>query len=374
MAFRLGETVGGYEFLEVLGTSEIDVAYKVRNHLSQRLEALKVLAHHASAEDREGVERFLREIKVHARLLHPNIVTFYTAAELEGQLVMTTELVEGITLTQRLKQMGPLQWCEVVSHLSQVLLALGYAHEQGIVHRNVTPDSIILTADATVKLSGFGLAKSLSSPSLTQAGSVIGALKYIPPEQIRGVGAVDARGDLYSAGVVLYEALTGQLPFDSSSQFQVMLDHVVAEAPPPSVVNPRVPAEFDSIVQKALSKDPNQRFQNADQFRIQLEAAGTSLRAKSGAAVSAAVSAPRVLPPERPEESESAPAVERAHSGARLEVGNRPGLFPLPESEMVPAFCATTSVNVLQRNLVILGISSVAIGMAVAVLLSMAHL
>src|SRR5207253_2461460 len=116
-----------------------------------------------------------------------NIVTFYTAAELEGQLVMTTELVEGITLTERFKQMGPLPWCEAVSHISQILLALGYAHEQGVIHRNVTPDSIILSADTTVKLTGFGLAKALASPNLTLAGSVLGALKYIPPEQIRGV-------------------------------------------------------------------------------------------------------------------------------------------------------------------------------------------
>ena len=370
MSFQLGQTVGGYEFLEVLGSSEIDVAYKVRNHLSQRLEALKVLAHHASAEDREGVDRFLREIKVHARLLHPNIVTFYTAAELDGQLVMTTELVEGITLTERLKQMGPLPWCEVVSHIGQILLALGYAHEQGIVHRNVTPDSMIVTADATVKLSGFGLAKSVSSPSLTQAGSVMGALKYIPPEQIRGVGTVDARGDLYSAGVVLYEALTGRLPFDSSSQFQVMLDHVVAEAPAPSMVNPRVPAEFDSVVLKALSKDPNERFQSADQFRRQLEGVGHALRSKSGTAAGVG----RTLPAERPEESEPAVAVDEPQHIPAVEVERQNEPFRLPEPEMVPAFCAAQSVNMLQRNLVILGISSVAIGMAVVVLLSMVHL
>jgi len=369
MGFRLGQTVGSYEFLEVLGASEIDVAYKVRNHLSGRLEALKVLAHHASPEDREGVERFLREIKVHARLLHPNIVTFYTAAELEGQLVMTTELVEGITLKERLKQMGLLPWCEVVSHISQILLALGYAHEQGIVHRNVTPDSIIVTADATVKLSGFGLAKSVSSPSLTQAGSVIGALKYIPPEQITG-GTLDARGDLYSTGVVLYEALTGRLPFASRSQFQVMLDHVVAEAPAPSVVNPQVPAEFDSIVLKVLTKDPNERFQSADQFRIQLEGVRDYLRAKGAAAADVG----RVSAEERPDERETAAPLAEARPMAAVEAGRGAGSFPLPETEMVPAFCAAQSVSMLQRNLVILGISSLAIGMAVALLLSMAHL
>jgi hypothetical protein len=234
----------------------------------------------------------------------------------------------------------------------------------------VTPDSIILTADATVKLSGFGLAKSLSSPSLTQAGSVIGALKYIPPEQIRGVGSVDARGDLYSAGVVMYEALTGQLPFDSNSQFQVMLDHVVAEAPAPSTVNPQVPPEFDSVVQKALSKDPNHRFQNADQFRTQLEAVRDTLRAKNGAAGMA-----RLMPvAERTEESEALAPPGQAQPVAAMEAERQTESMPLPESEMIPAFCAANSASMVQRNLVILGLSTLAIGMAVAVLLSMAHL
>ncbi|MBZ5575130.1 MAG: serine/threonine protein kinase [Acidobacteriia bacterium] len=368
MSFELGRTVGGYEFLDVLDTSSMDVAYKVRNHLSQRLEALKVLPANSS-DDREGVERFLREIKVHARLLHPNIVTFYNAAELEGQLIMTTEFVEGITLTERVKQMGGLPWCEAFSHVTQILLALGYAHEQGIVHRNVTPDSIILTADATVKLSGFGLAKLMASPSLTQAGAVLGALGYIPPEQIRGVGTLDARSDLYSVGVVLYEALTGRLPFDSQSQFQVMLDHVAAEPPAPSAINPQVPPEFDSIVMTALAKDPAARFQSADQFRARLEGVRNTLRGKTGAP---AVSGPsnREVPLETAAPVAARETVADTHLGAE----GSPGPVLVPDGgSLVPAFCAVPPVHLGHRSLLILGVSSLAIGMVVAVLMTVAR-
>jgi eukaryotic-like serine/threonine-protein kinase len=353
MGFHLGRTYSGYEFLELLRSSEIEVAYKVRNHLSQRLEELKVLSADWS-DEREGVERFLREMKVHARLLHPNIVTFYTAAELEGHLVMTTELVEGITLAERFRQMGGLDWREAVSHITQVLMALGCAHEQGIIHRNVTPESVILTADTTVKLGGFGLAKPLASPSLTQAGAVLGTLKYIPPEQIRGLGTLDARGDLYSVGVVLYEALTGRLPFDSRSQFQVMMDHVRATPPAPSAVNPQVPPEFDSVALMALAKDPAERFQTAEQFRAQLEIIKDTLRAKGSSASGMA---------RRAREERSWPDT---HAG---DLSSTPGA-----ASLVPSFCAETQASVGNRNLLILGVSSLLAATAAAVFFTMVRL
>jgi eukaryotic-like serine/threonine-protein kinase len=348
IGFQVGQRVGNYEFLDVLNSSGSEVAYKVRNHLTQRLEALKVLSAD-SGDDRENVERFIREIKVHAKLLHPNIVTFYNAADLEGQLVMTKELVEGITLAERLKRMGSLSWIEAVSHISQLLQALGFAHEHGIIHRNVTPDTVILTEDATVKLNGFDLAKPIASPSLTQAGSVLGALKYIPPEQVRGIGPLDARSDLYSVGVVLYEALTGRLPFDSHSQFKLMMDHVNTEAPAPSSVNSKVPAEFDSIVLKALAKNPADRFQTADEFRARLENLKSALRAKAGAAHADA-----------PVAEPFAPAFTRAADA----------------NTAVPNFGMATISGAGRRNflLLILGISSLLVGVIVALLLAVAKI
>jgi len=371
MSFESGQTAGSYEFAEVLGSSGLEVTYRVRNHLSQRTEALRVLSANPD-DEREGVERFLREIKVHARLLHPNIVTFYNAAELEGHLIMTTEFVEGITLAERLRLMGPLPWCEAVSHIAQILMALGYAHEQGIIHRNVTPETVILTADTTVKLSGFGLAKPLASPSLTQTGAVLGALKYIPPEQIRGLGMLDARSDLYSVGVVLYEALTGRLPFESSSQFQVMLDHVNAEPTPPSAVNPQVPPEFDSIVLTALAKEPNDRFQSADQFLARLEAVKNSLRARPAASSGPATANPGT----------DAAALDALESQPSAAADSDPGVAgcgrPDAETETadrIPAFCAaSTSASPGHKSLLIVCVSSLAVGMIVAVLMTIARL
>ena len=359
IGFQVGHRVGNYEFLDVLSSSGSEIAYKVRNHLTQRLEALKVLSADAG-EDREYVERFIREIKVHAKLVHPNIVTFYNATELEGQLVMTTELVEGITLAERLKRMGSLSWIEAVSHITQILEALGFAHAQGIIHRNVTPETIIITGDATAKLNGFDLAKPIAAPSLTQAGSVLGALKYIPPEQIRGLGPLDARSDLYSVGVVLYEALTGQLPFDSSNQFKLMMDHVNTEAPALSLVNPKVPPEFDVIVRKALAKDPAQRFQTADEFRARLESLKTTLRAKPGA-----VHAEPALP-------EALPAAARIEADTPAE----PTATSVNNDIEVPNFGMATVSGAGRRSfmLLILGVSSLLIGVIAALVLAVARL
>ncbi|HEY7392471.1 MAG TPA: serine/threonine-protein kinase [Bryobacteraceae bacterium] len=348
IGFQVGQRAGCYEFLDVMDSSGCEIAYKVRNHLTQRLEALKVLSADSS-EDRENIERFLREIKVHAKLQHPNIVTFYNAAELEGQLVMTKELVEGITLAERLKRMGALPWVEAVSHISQILQALSFAHEHGIIHRNVTPETIILTEDTTVKLNGFDLAKPIASPSLTQAGSVLGVTKYIPPEQIRGLGPLDARSDLYAVGVVLYEALTGRLPFDSSSQFKVMMDHVNTEAPPPSSVNSKVPPEFDAVVMKSLAKNPADRYQTADEFRARLEGLKNTLRGKTGAAHS-----------------------EPPQVGSLAAVGAGAGLAEIA----APDFGMTTVSGTGRRSflLLILGVSSLLVGVIVALLLAVARL
>jgi len=221
-----------------------------------------------------------------------------------------------------------------------------------------------------VKLSGFGLAKLMTSPSLTQAGAVLGALGYIPPEQIRGVGTLDARSDLYSLGVVLYETLTGRLPFDSQSQFQVMLDHVAAEPPAPSAINAQVPAEFDAIVMTALAKDPAARFQSADQFRARLDGVRNTLRGKAGAP---AVSAPADRSAE-PVEAQ-APAIEResATEGPSIAEGSSEPVLAPEGGSLVPAFCAAVPAQFRHRSLLILGVSSLAIGMVVAVLMTVAR-
>lgn len=268
MGFEIGKRVADYEIVELLGTSKTGVAYKVRNVFAQRFEVLKILPK-SIRDDEEQNARFLREIKVHAQLLHPNIVTFYNAREIEGQLVMTKEFVPGVTVAEKL-QTGPIAWLDVCRYGCQALSALEYAHAHGIIHRGLSSSRLIVTPEGIVRLNGFGLAKSVSDPELTAAGAVIGALKYMSPEQVKG-DTVDARCDIYSLGIVLFEMLAGKLPFNAKSQFDIMLAHVNTPPERVSDVNSEVPRELGDAIAKALAKAPGDRFQNAREFRDAIE-------------------------------------------------------------------------------------------------------
>ena len=250
MSFEVGQIAGGYEFVSVQENSRIGRGYKVRNVLAERLEVLRVLGKEPQI-DREELDRFLREIKVHARLSHPNIVSFYTATEINSELVMTSEFFEGITLEQRLES-GPMPLQETIVCMSQVLSALSYAHELGVIHREVSPANILLGSDGTVKLTGFGLAKSQADPELTQVGTVMGWLEYMSPEQVTGSVKPDARTDIYSAGAVLYEMVAGRVPFVCKNQFDLMMAHVNTRPEPPAGADPNLA----HIRLTALSKDP----------------------------------------------------------------------------------------------------------------------
>src|SRR6266852_1972179 len=267
MSFEIGQIAGGYEFVGVQGNTRIGRGYKVRNVLAERLEVLRVLPNEPNL-GREEVDRFLREIKVHARLSHPNIVTFYTATEIDSELVMTSEFFDGITLEQRLT-MGRMPLQETIVCMSQVLSALSYAHEVGVVHREVSPANILLGSDGTVKLTGFEMAKSSADPEVTQVGTVMGWLEYMSPEQVTAAVKPDARSDIYSAGAVLYEMVTGQIPFVCGSQFDLMMAHVNSP--------PELPAGTDvglaQVILTALAKNPSERFQTARLFRDALESA-----------------------------------------------------------------------------------------------------
>jgi eukaryotic-like serine/threonine-protein kinase len=265
MSFEIGQRTGVYEFLGIQDNSRNGRTYRVRNAVSDRFELLRILPRELQ-ENREEVDRFLREIKVHARLTHPNIVAFYSATELDNQLVMTSEFFEGITLETRLEA-GPMPVKEAVACMSQILAALGYAHEQGVVHREISPANILIGSDGAVKLTGFGLAKSATDAQLTRVGTVMGWLEYMSPEQVTAVDTIDGRTDIYSAGAVLYEMVTGRIPFICNTQFDVMAAHVKTPPPPPIGIKPDLPPELNQIILKALAKDPAQRFQTAAQFR-----------------------------------------------------------------------------------------------------------
>jgi len=300
MSFELGQTIGEYEFVDIVRSSRSSVAYKVRNTLAQRFELLRVLRR--LQDDPEKRDRFAREIKVLARIQHPNIVTFFHATQLAGELVLTTELVEGSTLAERM-EVGRVPLGEALDSMIKVLDALGYAHSQEVMHRDVTPENIILTPEGDVKLTGFGLAKKQSDPALTQAGTMLGSLDYISPEQVKGLPTIDARTDIYAVGVILYELATGKKPFPGESQFEVMFAHVNAEPARPDQANPEVSAELSAAILKAMAKEPADRFQTAAEFRRALE----SVRRPQTAPAGAEAAPSPVLPPPVPAASEPAP-------------------------------------------------------------------
>jgi len=349
MEFELGQTYCGYKFLDVVKRSKTGVEYRVQNTLAQRMELLKVLPSGAQ-DDQEETDRFMREMRVRARLVHPNIVAFFTAMPLEGRLVMTTELVEGLPLSERL-QLGPVPWREAVGFGRQILSAVNCAHEQKIIHRDITPDNIIAIPGGAVKLTNFRLAKPIHSLNLTQSGAIIGNVRYISPEQVKGTGNLDHRSDLYSIGIVVYEMLAGRTPFHSTSQFEVMLAHVNQQPEPPSRFMPSVPPGLDAIILRALAKSPAQRYQSAREFADALDGLTTASHAAPAAAVvEAVVPAPVAEEPAVP----APPAVEAVEVvAAPLAEVSAPEPEPvaIAEEPSVPTPQAVEAVEVVAAPL-----------------------
>jgi serine/threonine-protein kinase len=265
MTLSPSRTGDDYDFLGIIDKPRAGVTYKVRNRATGELEALRTLPG-ASAGDPESRDRFLREIRIHTRLAHPNIAAFHDAFELDSQLVMTTEYVEGSTLAQ-LCSNGPIPVTEAIRIVSDVLSALEEAHDLGIIHRGISADHVRLTTDGQVKLDGFGLAKPADDLHLTQTGALLGNPRYISPEQVLGVHPLDGRSDLYSVGILLYQALTGRVPFDGPNEFDIMVEQVRSVPRPPAEVNPDIQPALDHLILNMLAKQPDGRLPNARAFR-----------------------------------------------------------------------------------------------------------
>jgi serine/threonine-protein kinase len=216
----------------------------------------------------------LREIRLLATLNHPNIAALRTAMTHENQLVMIMEFVEGETLSNRIAR-APISTSEAVNYADQVLSALSYAHKQNILHRDIKPANMMLTPQGIVKLMDFGIARSSTDGTLTSTGTTLGSLNYMPPEQVRGESA-DARSDIYSFGISLYELLTSKLPFHSDSQYSLMTAHLNEVPAPPITLRDDLPASLNEIIMMAMAKDPAERFQSADAFRAALKTVSVS--------------------------------------------------------------------------------------------------
>ncbi|MCZ2154509.1 MAG: serine/threonine protein kinase [Bryobacterales bacterium] len=267
MNLKPGDRVGDYEILGVLGAGGMGSVYKVRNIISDRVEAIKVLLPNL-AEHQDLKDRFLREIKTSASLEHTNISALRTAFQSGDMLLMVMEFVEGETLDQRMKR-GPLPMDESVRYTSQILDALEYAHSRGVVHRDIKPQNIMITPKGTAKLLDFGIAKAANDKQLTMTGTALGSLYYMSPEQIRGEH-VDGRADLYSLGVTLYELVTGKRPFGGDSGFAIMAEHLQKQPVPPVELDSAVPPALNAVILRALAKNASDRFQSAAEFRAAL--------------------------------------------------------------------------------------------------------
>jgi len=258
--FEIGQRVGDYEIVSMLGAGGMGQVYRVRNIISDRTEAMKVLLPNLVAEP-DLAARFISEIRMLASFDHPNIAQLRTALQADNQLVMVMEFVEGLTLAERSGQ-GVIPQADLMNYMQQVLSALSYAHGRGIVHRDIKPGNVMVTPDGTVKLMDFGIARSGVESDLTRPGTSMGSLSYMSPEQVRG-GSVDARSDIYSTGVMMYELFTGRRPFQADSAYGI-LDQQCNDAPmPPVEVNPLLPPALSDLILCAMAKDPANRFQNA---------------------------------------------------------------------------------------------------------------
>ena len=274
MSEETAKRIGDYEILGVLGSGGMGKVFKVRNVISDRIEAMKILLPDLAGRQ-DLADRFLREIKLLAGLNHPNIASLRTALTLNNQLVMVMEYVEGTTLATRLEQ-GAISAADAVTYVDQVLDALSYAHRQNVIHRDLKPANMMLTPEGVVKLMDFGIARSGTDRGLTTTGTTMGSLYYMSPEQVKGQ-ATDARSDLYSLGVSLYEMVTGERPFRADNDYSLMAAQVQQPPKPPIEVRSDLSAALNTIILMAIAKDPAQRFQSADAFRNALNSGQSSL-------------------------------------------------------------------------------------------------
>ena len=275
----LGTTLDDrYEILEVIGTGGMAVVYKAVDQRLNRFVAVKILRDEL-ARDEEFRARFQIEAQAVAMLSHPNIVSVYDVSHTEDVEYIVMELIEGVTLMQYMQKRGALGWKEALHFSVQITKALEHAHDKGIVHRDIKPQNIMILRDGTIKVADFGIA-ALESTQEQRSDQTVGSVHYIAPEQARGE-TPDTRSDIYSLGVVMYEMLTGKMPYDGETAEQIALKHIAGIAVPPQEINPDIPDELARITLKAMNADIKKRYQTAtklledlEEFRKQQAAAG----------------------------------------------------------------------------------------------------
>jgi|GEM_PF-2816485 len=295
---------GRYRLIGVVGNGGMATVFRAEDVRLGRCVAAKVLHSHLSS-DAEFVARFKREAEAAAGLsAHPNIVSVYDVGDEDGLQYLVMELVEGPNLKDIIRTEAPLSVTRAFNIGAQVASALEFAHKQGIIHRDIKPQNILMGNDGVVKVGDFGIARSADATQMTRAGTVLGSAHYLAPEQ--AYGNTTPASDVYSLGVVIFEMLTGQLPFEAEGPIAVALKHVNEPSPPPSAFNPRLPSAVDAIVLRAMSKQPADRYRSAGELGSALLSPSAQQQAPG----------PAASPPRRPTRTvvgAAAPAPHRSH-------------------------------------------------------------
>lgn len=265
----IGEVISDrYRVTERIGTGGMADVYKGQDSVLNRPVAIKVL-HKQFAREENFVARFRQEAQAAANLNHPNIVNVYDWGQQDGTNFIVMEYLAGENLKQILQEEGPLPPSRAASIASDVLAALAFAHRKGVVHRDIKPHNIVIDPEGDVKVTDFGIARAVGGSSLTQTGSVLGTAQYISPEQAQG-HEVSANSDVYSMGIVLFELLTGQVPFEGDNPVAVALKHVHEVPPKPRSINSKIPKALENVILKALAKHPSRRYRGAPEMKEDL--------------------------------------------------------------------------------------------------------
>ena len=322
---------GRYRIVRKIGAGGMANVYLAEDQELGRRVAIKIL-NDRHANDEQFVERFRREAKNAAALSHPNIVSIYDRGEAEGTYYIAMEYLEGRSLKELIVGRGPAPVNVAIEYARQILSALRFAHRHGIVHRDIKPHNVLVDGEGRVKVTDFGIARAGTS-QMTEAGSIVGTAQYLSPEQARGAN-VDQRSDLYSLGVVLYELLTGEAPFEGDTPVEVAMKHLSTIPDAPSTHRPDLPRELDLVVTRALAKDPEDRYQSAEEMDADLdrvargapiaaatEDSATQIMRIPPATEAAAASATMIAPPRsRPQ----APVASRYYDDYEEPVRRRP--------------------------------------------------
>ncbi|WP_227766922.1 Stk1 family PASTA domain-containing Ser/Thr kinase [Zhaonella formicivorans] len=272
----IGKTLGNrYEIAEKIGGGGMAVVYKGKDKLLNRAVTIKVLREQFVSEE-DFIKRFRREAQAVASLSHPNIVSIYDVGHEEDFHYLVMEYVEGQNLKEIIQKRAPVEPLEAIDYLIQIMDALEHAHDNKVVHRDIKPHNILVTKGGKVKVTDFGIAQAISSATVTYTGTMVGSVQYISPEQAKGE-VTGVQADIYSAGVVLYELLTGRLPFEGDTAIGIALKHIQSDFVPPSELVTGIPPALERIVLKAMAKEPEMRYQSAREMRAALEKVRFSL-------------------------------------------------------------------------------------------------